>query len=164
MQVRGGLTTLVLLAAAGCVPAADGVGEGALEAAVAELEERFTPGLHTLMTQIQHRHANLWFAGEAANWPLADYMLHELEELVAEVEELHPVYEGVQVALLLGEVTHPAVEAMEGAVAGQDREGFVRAFDALTAACNSCHLSSDRGSIVIQRPTTPPLTNLRFSP
>lgn len=157
------LATL-LLSGAACAAPADRVDEAALEAAVAALEVRFTPGLHTLMTQLQHRHANLWFAGNASNWALADYMLHELEELVEEVEELHPVYEGVQVALLLGEMTRPAMERLEEAVDGQDLEGFRRAFDALTSACNGCHLASDHGAIVIQRPTTPPLDNLRFQP
>jgi len=57
----------------------------------AELEDRFTPGLHTLMVDLGMRHASLWFAGEAENWPLADYVVHELEELVEEIEELHPV-------------------------------------------------------------------------
>ncbi len=129
-----------------------------------ELVERFTPGLHTLMVDLGIRHASLWFAGDAENWPLADYMVHELEELVEEIEELHPVYREVQVAALLGEMTHPAVEALEDAVEEEDRTAFAEGYDQLTAACNACHVASDRGALVIQRPTAPPLTNLRFSP
>jgi len=129
-----------------------------------ELVERFTPGLHTLMVDLGIRHASLWFAGDAENWPLADYMVHELEELVEDIEELHPVYREVQVAALLGEMTHPAVEALEDAVEEEDRAAFVEAYDRLTAACNACHTASDRAALVIQRPTAPPLTNLRFSP
>jgi hypothetical protein len=128
-----------------------------------ELVERFTPGLHTLMVDLGIRHASLWFAGEAENWPLADYMIHELEELVEAIEELHPVYREVQVAALIREMTHPAVEALEEAVEGEDRTAFAGAYDRLTAACNACHVASDRGVLVIQRPTAPPLTNLRYS-
>ena len=128
-----------------------------------ELVERFTPGLHTLMVDLGIRHASLWFAGEAGNWPLADYMIHELEELVEEIEELHPVYREVEVAALLREMTHPAVESVEEAVEDEDGVAFADAYDRLTAACNACHVASDRAALVIQRPTAPPLTNLRYS-
>ena len=33
----------------------------------------FTPGLGEIMTLTQMRHVKLWFAGDAANWPLAKY-------------------------------------------------------------------------------------------
>jgi hypothetical protein len=130
----------------------------------ARLTDAFTPGLHTLMVEMQHRHATLWFAGDSENWPLADYFLHELEELVEDIEELHPEYAGVPVADLLAEMTMPAVERMEDAVDAEDREAFIRAYDQLTVACNACHVASDRAAIVIQRPTAPPLTNLRYIP
>jgi hypothetical protein len=129
-----------------------------------QMEARFTPGLHTLMAELGARHAALWFAGEAGNWPLADYMAHELEELVEEIEELHPVYREVQVAAMLRETTVPAVEQVEEAVEAGDAAAFAAAFDRLTAACNQCHAASGRGFIVMQRPENPPYTNLRFAP
>ncbi len=154
---------LPVLILSACAPAAE-ESDPDLQELREELTERFTPGLHTLMVDLGIRHASLWFAGDAENWPLADYMVHELEELVEEIEELHPAYREVEVATLLREMTHPAVEALEGAVQEEDRTAFAQAYDQLTAACNACHVASDRGALVIQRPTTPPLTNLRFSP
>jgi len=47
--------------------------------------EPFRPGLHSLMIEMQFRHANIWFSGDAENWPLADYQLHEMEELVEDI-------------------------------------------------------------------------------
>jgi hypothetical protein len=70
----------------------------------------------------------------------------------------------VQVAALLRETTHPTVTGLEQAVEAGDGGAFVVAFDRLTAACNQCHTAADRGAIVIQRPTAPPLTNLRYAP
>jgi hypothetical protein len=136
--------------------------QGVDDARVAELEARFTPGLHALMIDLATRHSSLWFAGEAENWPLAGYMVHELEELLEDIEALHPVYRDVPVAQLLGEMTMPQVEALEVAVADGDGAAFVDAYDRLTAACNACHAASDRGYIVMQRPTAPPLMNLRY--
>ena len=168
-HLRNPVAPLFLLAVVLLTPACDlapeaGVDEERFQQLRAEMEERFTPGLHSLMVDMGMRHASLWFAGEAANWELADYMVHEFEELVEEIEELHPVYHEIEVAEMLGEMTLPAVEALEDAVEARDGMGFERAYDQLTTACNACHIAADRAAIVIQRPTHPPLTNLRFRP
>jgi hypothetical protein len=153
------LPFLAILSLAACQ------GQQADDAALEDrLTERFTPGLHSLMMELQHRHATLWFAGEAENWPLTDYFLHEMEELLGDIEELHSTYDEVPIADLLGDVTVPAVEAMEGAVDAGELAAFVAAYDDLTMACNGCHAPADKAAIVIQRPTVPPLTNLRFVP
>jgi hypothetical protein len=165
MKSTGTPLILVCLLLSGCEQPPDTATQDVrLQELRAELEDRFTPGLHTLMVDLGMRHASLWFAGEAENWPLADYMVHELEELVEEIEELHPVYQDVQVAELLREMTTPAVEALEAAVDHEDPRGFERAYDDLTSACNACHIASDRASIVMERPTSPPFTNLRYRP
>ncbi|MFO8175191.1 MAG: hypothetical protein ACQET1_07755 [Gemmatimonadota bacterium] len=151
---------VMLLALAACQ------GQESPRAAVAALEdhltERFTPGLHSLMMELQHRHVTLWFAGEAENWPLTDYFLHEMEELLEDIENLHPRYEEVPIADILGDVTAPAVEALEDAVEEEQSAAFVAAYDQLTGGCNGCHAPADKAAIVIQRPTSPSLTNLKF--
>ncbi len=140
------------------------VSEVRLQEALEGWAERFTPGLHEQMIHLQFRHASLWFAGEEENWELADYMIHELEELVEEIEEANPVYRGVAVAELLGEMTHPAIEAIETAITRRDRDAFRMGYDQLTTACNACHIASERPAIVMQRPDHPPYGNLRFTP
>jgi hypothetical protein len=122
------------------------------------------PGLHAMMHDLGIRHASLWFAGDAANWELADYMIHELEEVVERIEEVHPTYDDVPVATMLREMTHPRIEEIEAALDAEDPAAFATAFDALTQACNQCHAAAGRAAIVIQRPTAPPLTNLRYEP
>lgn len=163
------LAAVLLMGAAACDPPGPPPGPAADDASLladveARLADRFTPGLHTFMMELQHRHASLWFAGNAENWRLADYYLHELGELIGDIEQTHPEYEGIPVADLLGEITLPAVGSVQGAVDGGDRDAFTRAYDDLTGACNACHTASDRSVLVIQRPSSPPLTNLRFTP
>jgi hypothetical protein len=156
------LPFLAILSLAACQ------GQQPSHAALADLEERlserFTPGLHSLMMELQHRHATLWFAGEAENWPLTDYFLHEMEELMEDIGDLHPTHHDLRLADLLADVSLPAVEAMEDAVEAEDLPRFIAAYDELTMACNGCHAPADKAAIVIQRPTVPPLTNLRFVP
>ena len=45
-----------------------------------------------------------------------------------------------------------------------DREGFVRAYDALTDGCNRCHQATNFGFNVVQRPTSNPYSNQSFAP
>jgi hypothetical protein len=127
-----------------------------------EMEQRYRPGLHTLMQQVQVRHAQLWFAGEAGNTELAEYQVHELEELIENIAELHPEYDDMPIAQLLEQMLAPALEDVELAVRGA--QDFATAFDRLTQQCNACHTATDRRALVIQRPRTPPLDNLRYAP
>jgi hypothetical protein len=120
------------------------------------------PGLHSMMHELGTRHASVWFAGEAANWDLADYMIHELEEVVERIEDVHPVYDDVPIADMIGEMTRPRIEEIEAALDAEDQTAFMAAFDGLTQACNQCHVAARRAAIVIQRPSAPPLTNLRY--
>ena len=122
------------------------------------------PGLHAMMTELQHRHANLWVAGDAENWPLAAHHVHELEELLEKTAAYHPEYDGVPVAELLESTTIPAVAALDSAVEAGDAARFRGAFDDLTLRCNACHAAAERPFLAIQRPTRPPLDNLRFAP
>jgi hypothetical protein len=145
---------------AGCAPAGTGVDDQRR----GDAGERHTPGLHTMMVEMAMRHASVWFAGDALNWELADYMVHELEDVAENVGEAYPEYDGIRVASLMAEKMLPAIEEVGGAVDARDHGAFVAAFDRLTTSCNACHAASDRAAIVIQRPTAPPLTNLRYAP
>jgi hypothetical protein len=56
------------------------------------------------------------------------------------------------------------IAEVEAAVKARDRAKFVSAFDKLTAACNTCHESSNRPFIVVQRPTGSAFPNQSFAP
>jgi hypothetical protein len=57
-------------------------------AAATPTEEPYQPGLGEIMSLQQMRHIKLWFAGNAANWPLADYEIGELGEGFDDVRKL----------------------------------------------------------------------------
>src|ERR1700755_1322366 len=50
--------------------------------------EEHGPGLGEIMSLQQMRHIKLWFAGNAANWRLADYEIGELGEGFDDVRKL----------------------------------------------------------------------------
>jgi hypothetical protein len=123
-----------------------------------------SPGLGEIMSLQQMRHAKLWFAGSAGNWPLADYELDELKEGFDDVRKLFPTHDGIRLLPLLEVVEKAAVPDLARTIATHDGTKFADAFDALTTACNGCHRSARHGFIVIQRPTSLPYSNQSFAP
>ncbi len=124
--------------------------------------QSYTPGLGEFMSAIQVRHAKLWFAGKNKNWQLAAYELGELKEGFADAAKYQPEFKGQPIAKVIKPITAPPIAQIEKAIEAKDFAGFAKAYDALSHACSTCHQDTGHGFIVIQRPTSPPLTNQRF--
>lgn len=125
------------------------------------------PELGQQMLELQIRHARLWQAGAARNWLLTQFQLAELRESIAGVIESngdHAALQPERLAEVMPAMMNPALSAMQSAVDAQDGARFDAAFDGVSAACTACHAASDHGFLVIQRPRTPVLDNLRAEP
>ena len=137
--------------------AAAGAQDAAKQKGPAEEVSADFPGLGEIMALQQMRHIKLWFAGNAANWPLADYEIGELKEGFEDVTKQ-----------LGGDIVSQHVGApmseLEKSIDGKNRTVFAAAFDKLSAGCNACHHTLDHGFIVIQRPQSLPYSNQDFTP
>lgn len=125
------------------------------------------PELGQQMLELQIRHARLWQPGAARNWMLAQFELAELRESLAGVVELNGDHAAVQpnrLADVLPAMMDPSLKQMQHAIDTQDGAGFDQAYDALSNACSACHAASDHAFLVIQRPQSPVLDNLKASP
>jgi hypothetical protein len=105
----------------------------------------------------QERHLKLWFAGRAGNWPLADYEIGKLKDGFGDIDKLLG-------GDTVGKAVGAPIAALEQAIESKNKDSFVRAFDQLTAGCNSCHRTLDHAFIVIQRPEASPYGNQSFAP
>jgi len=123
-------------------------------------------GLGEIMGLNQMRHAKLWFAGEAGNWPLAAYEIDELREGFADAARFHNHHKDVPEPLsrMIPQYVDAPLARLDNAVRRGDRADFERAFDSLTAGCNACHEAAGFGFNVVKRPTAPPFTNQSFEP
>lgn len=65
----------------------------------APASEPYVVGFGEIMGLTQMRHAKLWFAGQAQNWPLAPYELDELNEGFADAMKFHPQHKSVPMPL-----------------------------------------------------------------
>lgn len=126
--------------------------------------EPYQPEIGEIMMFQQLRHGKLWFAGADGNWPLADYEIKELREGFETVAKYYPTFNNVPLADMINTIRETNFAELDKAVAEHDRGEFVRAFDRLTSACNSCHQANELGFISIQRPTSPPFSNQMFAP
>ena len=126
----------------------------------------FVPGLGELMSLQQMRHVKLWFAGQAANWDLADYEVDELGEGFDDIVKYHPTHKDSPVApkeAIPRMVTQPLAD-LRTAIKRKDAQAFTQSFDALTAACNNCHEATNFGFNRVQRPASNPYPNQVFAP
>jgi hypothetical protein len=126
----------------------------------------FTPGLGEIMTMTQMRHAKLWFAGTAGNWPLASYELDELDEGMQDAATFHPTHKDAPLPIpaLIEKIMKEPVQQLRKAVDARDGSGFTQAFDGLTEACNACHRATNFGFNVVTRPGANPYSNQTFQP
>ncbi|MCJ2179251.1 hypothetical protein [Novosphingobium album (ex Hu et al. 2023)] len=122
-------------------------------------------GLGEIMGLTQMRHAKLWFAGKAENWPLAAYELDELREGFDDAMLYHPHHRNVPYPLtqMVPEFVSSSLDALDKAIKARNRPNFDKAFDSLTAGCNACHREANFGFNVLKRPTAPPYSNQSFA-
>ena len=127
--------------------------------------ELYSPGLGEMMSLQQMRHVKLWFAGQAENWELADYELDELGEGFDDIVKFHPTHKDSPVAPkdAIPRMVNEPLKNLRRAVEKKDATAFTEAYDALTAACNSCHQATNFGFNAVQRPATNPFPNQLFA-
>lgn len=122
----------------------------------------YKPGMGDLMSALQLRHAKLWYAGQAQNWRLVEFELHEIDETFERVVRWHPEEDEMPVTPLLEAHLQSARAALAQSAAKQDSVAFEAAFDQFTGGCNGCHQTMQHGFIVIQRPSAAPVSNQRW--
>jgi hypothetical protein len=158
MRTLGNMGRLALIAALSIATA------GAVAASERPSGASYAPGLGEFMAATQVRHAKLWFAGRARNWPLAEFELHEINEGLEHAAKLHPTLKDIPVAAMIKSNLDDPLADLAKAIAAKNRSQFTRAFDKLTAGCNACHTAAAHAFIKIRRPTVPPVPNQQFSP
>jgi hypothetical protein len=83
------------------------------------------------------------------NFELADFYLHEIEEILEQVEKVES-YKGHLIGDLTEEMLTPSFHKLEEAVDGKGRDAALTAFAAVIDSCNRCHTAAAHGFIKIQ--------------
>lgn len=119
----------------------------------------FKPGIGFFMGKFQTFHAKLGTSIDEENLDLVNFYIHELEENIEELEEIHT---GRNEIAPLHTLFVP-IESIENALAKADfvamREGYLQ----LTSTCNACHEAVGYGFIKIKVADEKSFPNQDFS-
>jgi hypothetical protein len=124
----------------------------------------YVPGLEQFMNVILMEHNKLWFAAKARNWPLAEYELGEIKEVMGDVQEVVPVFKNLPLAQMIDAVITKEIVDLEKAIADKNFKQLAAGYDKLNAACNACHQGTENAFVVIKRPTRPAFINQDYAP
>jgi hypothetical protein len=139
---------------------------GALPVDVAHLKDIVPPHSHP-MVEAGMFAANLWFAGEKKNWPLAGYYLNEARNRIRWEVHLFPDPKGpdgktVDVQAIFDAIDNGTLPKVRKAIEMQDSKEFAVQYKHLLEDCYGCHKAIARPFL---RPMVPvsgaqPIVNL----
>jgi hypothetical protein len=173
-RYAGMLAVLTAIAAvsAGCdapaPAAAQSPARDDLEARIKALEALIPDQAH-IMADVGEHFTNLWFAGRAENWPLADFYLAETKSHLRWAVRRIPIRKDnagrdIDLAKILEAFENSQLTELKQAVDRKDRSGFEAVYKVSLTVCYSCHKAADKPYLRPQIPTEPASRIMNFDP
>jgi hypothetical protein len=140
----------------------------ALQAEVNRLKGMVPDQSHA-MKDVAYHFANLWFAGEKKNWPLADFYWSETRSHLRWAVRIIPIRKDPQGhEIRLSEILDPidagALESLHKTIIAKDADKFSEAYKQMLDGCYACHLASGKPYLRLQIPQQPEAAMIRFDP
>jgi hypothetical protein len=121
-----------------------------------------------VMADVGYHFANLWFAVEKQNWPLANYYLSETRSHLKWAVRLHPVRQtkagDVDLKGILDAVDNSLLTEIGKAIENKDATSFTNAYRQTLVGCYSCHTACEKPFLRPQVPSAPNVSILNFDP
>jgi cytochrome c553 len=121
-----------------------------LQADVERLKALVPSNSHIMM-DVQWHWTNLWFAGQAKNWPLALYQFNEARGHIQWLIKKSPIIrssgpdrEDVDIEGIFGGVDTSSLADVKTAIDMKDGVKFAAAYRTMLESCYSCHKSVGR--------------------
>ena len=125
-----------------------------------KLANSYKPGFGEFMSSIQVHHAKLWFAGQAENWKLADFEVHEIMETLEDLR----IYQSERKESKMLPMLDLPLDSINRSIQEKNLPQFKTAFLFLTKTCNSCHAANAFEFNLVKIPDHPPFDNQDFRP
>ena len=140
----------------------------ALRAEVERLKQVVPDQAHA-MSDVAWHYSNVWFAGRAGNWDLAQFMFNETKSHLRWATRIIPVRKDaagrdVDVKAILDAVEGSALKDLEATIKAKDGPKFEAAYRQMIGSCQSCHQAAGKPYIVIRVPDRAPADILEFAP
>jgi len=175
MRGRVALTVLsfaVVTALSGCArssPAASSQTQPENLAARVKALEDLVPSQSHMMADVGDHFANLWFAGRAENWPLADFYLSETKSHLRWAVRRIPIRkdnrgQDINLTNILEAFENSQLTQLKTVIDRKDKAGFERVYKESLTVCYSCHTAVDKPYLRPLVPTEPASRIINFDP
>ncbi len=139
-----------------------------LAARVQALED-LLPSQSHLMADVGDHFTNLWFAGRAANWPLADFYLGETKSHLRWAVRRIPIRKDnqgrdVNLGNILQAFENSQLSQLKGSIDSKDKAAFERVYKESLTVCYSCHTAASKPYLRPQIPSQPASRIMNFDP
>jgi len=121
------------------------------------------PSASVAMADVGFHFSNLWFAGQAGNWPLAAYYFSEARNHVRWLTRINPMPKGpdgmpVDVKGIFDGIDTSTFAALKAAIDKKDRQEFETTYRDALESCYQCHKAVGRPYLRPMIPTALPQT------
>jgi len=123
-----------------------------------KVDDSYKPGFGEFMSSIQIHHAKLWFAGTNQNWPLANFEIQKIKELIEDIQTYQLQREETKTLPIIS----PPLDSVQNAINNKSLNNFKESFTLLTNTCNACHQAVKNEFNRIKIPDSPPFSNQIF--
>ncbi|OHE78344.1 MAG: hypothetical protein A3G75_02290 [Verrucomicrobia bacterium RIFCSPLOWO2_12_FULL_64_8] len=122
-----------------------------------------------MMADVAYHFSNLWFAGQARNWPLAEFLLSETKSHLrwaVRVRPVRPLSTGgeLRVGDMLAGIEQSTLKELTESVQAKDQSRFVTAYKQQLASCYACHIAAEKAYLRLRIPDHPAETMVQFDP
>jgi hypothetical protein len=131
--------------------------------------EDLIPSQSHMMVDVGDHFTNLWFAGRAENWPLADFYLGETKSHLRWALRRIPIrkdHQGRDINLgnILEAFENSQLNQLKTTISGKDEAAFERVYKESLTVCYACHVAVDKPYLRPQVPTEPASRIINFDP
>jgi len=166
------LSSILVTASSGCQqtsPAASSQAPSENLAARVKALEDLIPSQSHMMADVGDHFTNLWFAGKAENWPLADFYLSETRSHLHWAVRRIPIRkdnrgQDVNLGNILEAFENSQLTQLKGTIDHKDKTAFEKAYRDSLTVCYSCHKAADKPYLRPQVPTEPASSIMNFDP
>jgi hypothetical protein len=140
----------------------------ALTAEVARLKGMVTDQSH-VMADVSYHFSNLWFAGQAENWPLAQFYADETHSHLKWAVRVIPFRKDragrdVDLGGILTALEQTSLKDLDESIKAKDKSRFTTAYKAQLTNCMACHKAASKEFIVLHVPERPDVNMVEFRP
>jgi hypothetical protein len=127
------------------------------------------PSASVAMADVGFHVANLWFAGQAGNWPLANYYFSEARNHIRWLIRINPMPKGpdgqpVDLQGIFDGIDTSTFKEMKDTIDMKDKTRFPAVYRQMLETCYSCHKSVGRPYLRPQIPAVAPQPIINLNP